>query len=334
MRTATTRSPSGCLEPSDRGGGAHVSAALLNLRGHRLVELPHAEARVAVLTRVRANRRVTEAHHAKSRVAEVQQRDALGRPVRGDPVRRDPPELLGVGAEERVVQRPSEPRGDPVLEGDVGRVGETHCSDAGACIADEGAGVLAPAEVREEIARLERILERAPLVKDDALAASREQLVAQEPLEPSRELHVRRDEAMAAEVEAVPPLLVGRAKPAHLRLLLEDDDGLPPVREVPRRREAARAATENDERRHGRRHRARATSPSPWGEEGVGLEAAHADGELRERVSSRARFMYAAASAATCGSTACSGLTLDEELRVRAAAPRELDVVADLLEDA
>src|SRR5262249_17304006 len=144
----------------------------------RLVQLPHAEARIPIPPRVRPHLAPSQPCEPKRRVPEVKQADPLRRPVRRDLGRRDPPQLSRVRTEERLVQRPAEARGHPIFEPPLRRRRDPapRPLDRIAC---ERAPVLAPAEVLHEIARLERVLEAPSLVEHDALALLGQKVVAE-----------------------------------------------------------------------------------------------------------------------------------------------------------
>src|SRR5258706_3599299 len=119
-------------------------------------------------------------------------------------------------------------------------------------MARERAGFLACAEFREEIARVERILEASSVMEDHALPLWGEEILPQERLEPARESGVARDEAMPAEIESPRAFFsrarMRRAQTADERFTLEDDWALPHADELPRGRETAGTAAEDDER--------------------------------------------------------------------------------------
>ena len=149
------------------------------------VELPHPEPRIEVPPRVRARRRPAQAGEAQRDVRQVQQRDALGRPVGRDAARLEAPELLGVRAEEAVVERPPEARDHPVLEARVrARPRSARATRARAKPATAST-FSRSAEVAHEVDRLERVAEAPPLVQDHAPPLLLEQLARRAAPRPS-----------------------------------------------------------------------------------------------------------------------------------------------------
>src|SRR5439155_24038081 len=94
----------------------HRDPALLHAYGEGLPHLPWAEPRVPELLDQRRHVLATYPQDREHRLAEREVLDPLRRPERADLRAGNAPELLGVGAEERVVQTPPEARRHPFLE--------------------------------------------------------------------------------------------------------------------------------------------------------------------------------------------------------------------------
>ena len=145
--------------------------------------------------------------------------DALRRPLGPDLGAGDPPDLLGVGAEERLVEAAAEALGDPLLEGlrrmparprDGREVGE----GAPRRLDDPEAG--------HHVAGDERVRQELALVVDARQARAGEELVAQHLLPQPRDRGQLGEEAVPAEVEAVAAPLDRARDPAHRAAGLED----------------------------------------------------------------------------------------------------------------
>jgi hypothetical protein len=105
-------------------------------------------------------------------------------------------------------------------------------------------------ELPDDVGALERVVEVAPAPEDARHARTHEELVAHD-LEPEVvDLLVLREEAVAAEVEAVPVRVDdGLRDAADLVVGLEHDDPLAGLRQLVPRRQAGRAPTHHDVRR-------------------------------------------------------------------------------------
>ena len=235
----------GQLQPLHRGAGAHVAAVLDDRRAHRLPHLPRAEARIVELR--------DQALHLVSLVAEERRPgsgeegealDPLGGPFGADLRGRHAPELLGVRLEEELEQAPSEAIRDPVLEGVVDLVPARRSAE----VRGHAAGELDRAELPDHVGPAQRIVEVALVPVDARHAWTQQELVA-EHLVPQRvDLDRFREEAMAAQIEAVAVDLDGLGQPSHLLLGLQHDRIGPGLAELIRRGEAGGPAAE-DERR-------------------------------------------------------------------------------------
>src|SRR5689334_20132241 len=110
------------------------------------------------------------------------------------------PELLRIGAEKCLVQRPTEAGRHPILEARL-RARAKMRTQAGTSPSPESPHVFAQAEAPEEVRRLERVAKTAACVQNDAASLAQKKVIAQQLLEPARQGGVARNEPMAAEIE-------------------------------------------------------------------------------------------------------------------------------------
>ena len=129
------------------------------------------------------------------------------------------PHLLGVLAEERVVEAAAEPARDPVLER-LRRLGATHLR----ChVGAEATDRLDDAEAADDILGAERVGEVVAAVVDAREPRAEQELVAERLLPHLLHPGHLGEEPVPAEVEAEAVVLHGLRDPAHLGIGLEHD---------------------------------------------------------------------------------------------------------------
>jgi len=139
------------------------------------------------------------------RVPQAEQRDPLGCPVSADLVARDPPGLLGVGAEEDIVELAAEAVDDPVLEVVVGPAvkqgSELHPHVVGEGLHQDELG-----QAADDIAALQGIVEEAVVQEEAGEAVGQADIVAEE------SPHLA-DQLLLVGVETVGPVVVVELTP-------------------------------------------------------------------------------------------------------------------------
>src|SRR5436190_11722195 len=109
-----------------------------------------------------------------------------------------PPNLLGVGGEEHLVQTAPEALAHPLLECLLGPM-RTH---GGRQIAAHRPRELERPELTDDVARVERVVQEATAVVDPRQAATDEELVTQDLVPEAFDLGALGEEPMPAQVEA------------------------------------------------------------------------------------------------------------------------------------
>ena len=182
----------------------HFDATLLRTRAKRLPHLARPETRVLKLLDQRRRSGTRQVQRREQRASKREVLDPLHRPLGVDLRAGNPPHLLRVGAEERVVQASAEVRRHPVLEA-------VHSLPVPVQLASEvgerAENRLEQAETCDDIARLKRIGVVLPLVVDAGEARPDEEVVAEHRLPEAFDLRQLREEPMTAEVEAVAVVL-------------------------------------------------------------------------------------------------------------------------------
>jgi hypothetical protein len=103
------------------------------------------------------------------------------------------------------------------------------------------------ADLAHDVGEAQRVVDEAPAPEDPREPVAHEQLVAEHLLPQRLHLGRLREEAMAAEVEAIAVAHDGARQPADLRVGLEDHDGALVVREHVACRQPSRPAAEHGE---------------------------------------------------------------------------------------
>ena len=178
----------------------HLDAALIRMRAKRLPHLARPETWVLKLLDQRRRSGTGQVQRREQRASKREVLDPLHRPLGVDLRAGDPPHLLRVGTEERVVEASTEVRRHPVLEA-------VHSLPVPVQLASEvgerAESRLEQAETRDDVARLERVGVVVALVVDAGKARPDEELVAEHRLPQAVDLGELREEPMTAEVEAV-----------------------------------------------------------------------------------------------------------------------------------
>ena len=187
----------------------HLAAPTLDLF---LKPLPHhagPESRVAELADHALDAVAAEEGVAHRR-RQGESLDALGRPVGGDRIAGDAPDLLGVALEKRLVETLAEPLGDPILE----RLLAPRRPQLRAHVARQDTDALRRAEGGENVPALERIAQEALLVVDAREARDGEEVVPQHLLPQALHLVDFGVEAVPPDVEVKPPVGLGARQAA------------------------------------------------------------------------------------------------------------------------
>ncbi len=201
---------------------------------------------------------------------QVESLDPLRGPFGGDFRGGHAPDLLGVRLEEDLEQHAAEAVDDPVLEALLG-ADRPHPRLE---IAEDHERRSPDPEVPEGVGRLERIVEESLVVVDPAEAVAYDQLVAEDLLPDPVHFLALREEAVAADVEAVAFILVGAADPAdHRGVGLQDHASVPVPGELVSGREPG-GASSGDDRLVGGDHGfvARGIDPLPAVRQDAGAE--------------------------------------------------------------
>jgi hypothetical protein len=167
--------------------------------------------------------------------------DALGRPLGAQLGRGDAPDLLGVGLEEVLVEPLAEAVRHPLLEVLLLALGLHGRPEVG----EAGAHELERAELLDHVHALERVGQELPVPVDARHARALEELLAHDLVPQVVDFLGLGEEAVAAEIEAVPVAHLGLGDAADLVLGFEDDDGATLPREQVAGRQAGRAAAED-----------------------------------------------------------------------------------------
>ncbi len=130
------------------------------------------------------------------------------------------PHLLGVGLEEEVEQPLAEAVGDPLLEVVLPALGLDQRPQVG----EAGAGQLDRAELLDDVASVERVVEELAVPEDARHAGAEQELLAHHLVPEIVDLLGLGEEAVAAEIEAVAVADLGLGQAADLVLGLEHDD--------------------------------------------------------------------------------------------------------------
>ena len=224
----------------------HRDSALLDALLERLPHLAGPEPRVVELLDQRRHLPALQPEDRERRLEQREVLDPLRGPLRPDLRAGDPPDLLAVRLEERVVEPLAEADRHPVLE----RLGVLAAAPQAPEIRQRAEQRLEDPESCEDVLRLQGIREELAVEVDAREARTRQELAAHHVLpEPLDRLQLR-EEAVAAEIEAVPVELDRLRDPAHGAVGLEDGARRAPESEDVRGREACGAAAE-----HGRSER-------------------------------------------------------------------------------
>ena len=203
----------------------HLAAELLDVVGHRL---PHLAGAVAGVVELRDQARDLVVLVAEERgpggAEEREVLDPLRGPVGADLGRRDAPDLLGVGLEELVEEPAAEAVGHPLLVGVLLALRLDRRPEVG----EERLGQVDRAELLHHVRAAQRVVEelRAALAVapvDARHPRALEELLAHDLVPEVVDLLHLREEAVAAEVEAVAVAHRGLRDAAHLVLGLEHD---------------------------------------------------------------------------------------------------------------
>jgi len=206
-----------------------LAAGADDLGGHRLPHLPRSQARVVKLLDQAVHVAAVVEDRCAHDAPERQRADPLGGPLGADLRRRHPPHLLGVGVKEELVQAPPEARADPVLE----RLGPapTPAARERERVGGRAARELDRADLANDVGEAQRVVDEAPAPEDPRQARAHEQLLAQHLLPQRLDLAGLREEAMAAEVEAVAVALDRARQATDLAVGLKDDNRLGGLRQ-------------------------------------------------------------------------------------------------------
>src|SRR5262249_23540705 len=156
------------------------------------------------------------------RLSEREVLDALSRPERVNLGARNPPHLLGVRAEERLVETTPEPRRDPLLES----LRFVVTVPGRAQIGERTARGFPKTEPADDVFGGDRIGEVLAVVVDPGESRSQQELIAEHSLPQGRDRLELREEAVTAEVEAVAVELDRLRDPPDGAVGLEDRRGL------------------------------------------------------------------------------------------------------------
>ncbi len=176
------------------------------------------------------------------RVQQAELLDPLRRPLRLDLGARDAPDLLGVGAEEGVVEAAAEAAHDPVLE--AARVGVLELA-APVEVGERGADGLDQAEPAEDVGGPQRIVEEAAAIEDPREPRPGQELLAEHLLPELLDRLELGVEAVAAEVEAVALELDSLRDPADDPVGLEHGRLLAPAGQHPGRCQPGRSGAQD-----------------------------------------------------------------------------------------
>src|SRR6266540_783908 len=178
---------------------AHRNGMLLGFLSERLPHLTGTQPGVVEFLDEGRHVCTLKAEHRQNRPAEREILNPLCRPQCADLRPGNTPNLLRVGAEERVVEPAAEPRRDPFLERVRLGITTVHRAKVGQRAAE---GLPEP-ESPDHVLGSDRIVEEFTVVVDARESAALQQLPAQYVFpEPLDRLQLR-EEAVAAEVEAV-----------------------------------------------------------------------------------------------------------------------------------
>ena len=215
------------FEGFDRGAEADLAARALDPPRHLLPHLPRPQARVAELLD-QALRRLATARKGRAQGGDRREvGDPLGRPLGPQLVGPHPPDLFRIGLEEELEEAAAEARSDPLLIALLGAAPR----QPGASIGGEAAGQLERADLGEDVARAQRVLDEATPPVDPREPWPDQQLLPQKLLPEVFDLLALGEEAVAAEVEAVAVAKDGAGEAADLPLGLEDDHRDVPLRQ-------------------------------------------------------------------------------------------------------
>ncbi|CAB4882193.1 unannotated protein [freshwater metagenome] len=229
----------------DLGTGADRAAELLDALRHALPHLAGPQARIVEAADQRRGLRLGRRPQGGAhRRREGELADPLGGPVGAQLAARHTPDLLGVGAEEDLVETTAEAAGDPLLEG-VLRTSRTQPRRG---VAEPTARELRGTELAHELRRRERVVDEAAAVEDPREARTLEQLVAEDLVPELLDLGGFRVEAVAAEIEPPAVADLGAREAADDVVALKNGDVPAVAREHVRRGEPGRAGAEDDDR--------------------------------------------------------------------------------------
>src|SRR5438874_4869958 len=201
--------------------------ALLSVFGERLPHLAGPEAGIVELFDQRGHVVASEAENRHDRPAQREVLDPLRCPERTDLRPGNTPHLLGVGAEERIVQPASESRGHPFLER-LRVVVPMSCRPE---IRERAAHRLPQAQPCDDILRRDRIVEVLAVVVDAREPRPLEELVAEHLLPETLNGLELGEETVAAEIEAIAVELDRLCDPTNRSIGLEDGAGPPTTTE-------------------------------------------------------------------------------------------------------
>jgi hypothetical protein len=209
------------LDAAHARAEAQLAARADDLGGHRLPHLARPEARVVELLDEAVNLRAVVEQRRAHDARERQRANPLSGPLGADLRRRHPPDLLGVRAEEQLEQPPAEAVADPLLE----RLGVPAC-DAGPrrAVRRRAARQLDRPDLADDVLKAKGIVDEAPAPEDPRQPRAQEQLVAEHLVPQVLHLARLREEAVAAEVEAVAVAHHRARQPSDLGAGLAHDD--------------------------------------------------------------------------------------------------------------
>ncbi len=241
--------PVGDLELGDGRVEPHLAALLADVGGHLLPHLPGPEPGVVELRDQRLDLVALVAEERGLGGGEERQAlDPLGGPLGADLVRRDAPQLLGVGLEEVLVEPLAEAVGDPGLERVLATLGLGRRPHVG----DQAARQLHRAELLDHVHALQRILEELVVPVDPALARALEELLLHDLVPEVVDLLDLGEEAVAAEIEAVAVPDLGARDAADEFSGLEHDHRLALLDQLVAGGQARRSRAEDDDGMFGR----------------------------------------------------------------------------------
>jgi hypothetical protein len=232
------------LNTLDPGAHAHLPALVADAVAHLFPE--HAGTEPGILELLdEADRVVGTGERVPDRLHQRKVLDPLRRPIRLDLVGRDPPDLVGVAAEEVEVEAASEAVDDPILERLLLLVGAHLPLE----VAEHDTRRFVDAKVAERVKEFQGIVEVAPSIVNPAEAWNLNEVVAHDLVPYRLNFGYLREEAMAANVKAIAVVAFGARDSAHKGAGLQHNrfvSASEPLKLISRRQTSRAAADDRD----------------------------------------------------------------------------------------